>query len=345
MPIDWLQKLRALFQTLAFCLAVSAILFGFASQQPYEVSLVYSVCIGTCTWAGIDFGRNLFASSRLTGWPQGPAQFLLPAVGILLGYGVGTTLADLWFGRSSWDTTARDQLPGSLVVSLVISGIITFIFYSRNKGAYLEQMAKEAGLQASEARLRLLETQLEPHMLFNTLANLRVLIRADPVRAQAMLDCMVAYLRATLDASRASSHTLENEFARLQDYLELMAIRMGPRLQFTLDLPDTLRQQAVPPLLLQPLVENSIQHGLEPKVEGGSITVSARREGNTLMLQVEDTGRGWNADTAPASSGSGFGLAQVRERLATTFGTTAAILLVAVPAGGTRASITFPCKP
>jgi LytS/YehU family sensor histidine kinase len=182
-------------------------------------------------------------------------------------------------------------------------------------------------------------------MLFNTLANLRVLIRADPVRAQAMLDRMVAYLRATLDASRASSHTLEKEFARLQDYLELMAIRMGPRLQFTLDLPDALRQQAVPPLLLQPLVENSIQHGLEPKVEGGSITVSARRDGNALTLQVEDTGMGWNPDTAPTSTGSGFGLTQVRERLATTFGTTAAMLLEAAPAGGTCASLTFPCKP
>jgi LytS/YehU family sensor histidine kinase len=171
-----------------------------------------------------------------------------------------------------------------------------------------------------------------------------VLIRADPGRAQAMLDHMVAYLRATLDASRASSHTLEQEFARLQDYLELMAIRMGPRLQFTLDLPESLRQQPVPPLLLQPLVENSIQHGLEPKVEGGSITISARHDGPLLTLVVEDTGLGWNADPANATAGSGFGLTQVRERLATTFGAASAIDLVATHAGGTRATITFPYK-
>ena len=139
----------------------------------------------------------------------------------------------------------------------------------------------EAGHQAAEARLRLLEAQLEPHMLFNTLANLRALIGVDPQRAQTMLDHMIAYLRATLRASRADAdrpHTLQDEFARLQDYLELMAIRMGPRLQFALELPEALATQPVPPLLLQPLVENSIQHGLEPKVEGGRITVRASQE-------------------------------------------------------------------
>ena len=98
----------------------------------------------------------------------------------------------------------------------------------------------------------------------------------DAARAQQMLDHMIAYLRATLDASRAANHPLQAEFDRLRDYLELMAIRMGPRLSYAIDLPPQLADWPVPTLLLQPVVENSIQHGLEPKVEGGRITVSAR---------------------------------------------------------------------
>ena len=92
-----------------------------------------------------------------------------------------------------------------------------------------------------------------------------------------MLDRLIAYLRATLAASRATTHPLQAEFDRLRDYLELMAVRMGPRLRYTLDLPPELATQPVPTLLLQPLVENGIRHGLEPKVDGGSITVRARR--------------------------------------------------------------------
>jgi LytS/YehU family sensor histidine kinase len=194
---------------------------------------------------------------------------------------------------------------------------------------------------ADEARLKLLETQLEPHMLFNTLANLRALIGVDPVRAQGMLDHMIAYLRATLSASRTATHSLQAEFDRLQDYLELMGIRMGPRLAFTLDLPPDLAQHPVPALLLQPLVENSIQHGLEPKVEGGRITVSARREGEQLVLEVADTGVG---PSDASEGGKGFGMTQVRERLATLHGTAASIDFCAAPQGGACTSIRLPLQ-
>jgi len=121
-------------------------------------------------------------------------------------------------------------------------------------------------------------------MLFNTLANLRVLMTLDPPRAQAMLDHLIRYLRATLGASHAALHPLATEFAHLGDYLALMALRMGPRLQVQLHLPDTLRQHPVPPLLLQPLVENSIRHGLEPQVAGGRIEVSAALQAGQLLL-------------------------------------------------------------
>jgi len=141
----------------------------------------------------------------------------------------------------------------------------------------------------------------------------------------------------------ASSGGSSSEYDRLQDYLELMAIRMGPRLSYSLELPPELAQHPVPALLLQPLVENSIQHGLEPKVGGGRITVSARREGGTLVLEVADTGAGPAGDT-PAS-GKGFGMSQVRERLATLHGASAGIEFGAAPGGGARTVLRLPLLP
>src|SRR2546428_7082195 len=128
--------------------------------------------------------------------------------------------------------------------------------------AGMEPNEKAAKHSAAESKLKLLESKLEPHMLFNTLANLGVLIGTDPPRAQAMLDRLIAFLRATLEASRSGSHPLAAEFARIADYLELMQVRMGARLRSRLELPDDLAALPVPPLLLQPLVENAIQHGL-----------------------------------------------------------------------------------
>jgi LytS/YehU family sensor histidine kinase len=234
-------------------------------------------------------------------------------------------------------------------VSLVAGGVISWVFVSREQLAAERQKLEMARRQASEAQLKLLEAQLEPHMLFNTLANLRALIAVDPVRAQTMLDHMIAYLRATLSASRTPSggatHTLTDEFARLRDYLELMAIRMGPRLQFSLELPDALRDHAVPPLLLQPLVENSIQHGLEPKIEGGRVLVAASIAEGQLRLDIHDTGLGMDPEMLHNPTHKGFGLQQVRDRLSTLYGERGTLVLSAHPDGGTQVCITLPLTP
>ena len=131
---------------------------------------------------------------------------------------------------------------------------------------------------------------------------------------------------------------LHDEFDRLGDYLALMSVRMGPRLTYTLELPQELAKHLVPTLLLHPLVENAIKHGLEPKIEGGSVTVSARSEGANIVLDVTDSGVGLMG----LSDGTGFGLRQVRERLQAAYGDQATINLGAACALFTRASITFP---
>ena len=345
MAIDWLAKLRHFLQVLAFCLAIAAIQIAFLPSRAYGPTTTYSLLIGSVTWAVIDLGRNLFPSSAETGWPKGPAGVALVCSGIVAGYLVGTAMGDalcLYYGWIPPGAVRDSSEQRTSILITVLAGIAgTYYFYSANKSAYLERQMAQARRQSSEAQLKLLQSQLEPHMLFNTLANLRVLIGSDPSRAQQMLDHVIAYLRATLNASRTPTHTLQAEFDRLRDYLELMAIRMGPRLAYTLLLPPELAQQQVPTLLLQPLVENSIQHGLEPKVDGGEVVVRARRDGKSLVLQVEDTGVG-TAQAPP--SGQGFGLTQVRERLSTLYGTAAALNFLAADGKGACATVHMPAQ-
>ncbi len=344
MKPDAVAKLQHLLQATAFCLAVAAVQVGFNPEQAYGPPLVYSLCIGLIIWAIVDLGRHLVPSARDTGWPPGMGGLVLVAGGITAGFLLGTLLADLLC--RTWGLYGPGPLPSrghalrsSLLITLVAGVIGSYYFYSRARGTFLEQRMREVERQAGDARLKLLETQLEPHMLFNTLANLRALIGVDPQRAQQMLDHMIAYLRSTLDASRATTHPLQAEFDRLRDYLELMAIRMGPRLSYQLALPPELAQRPVPTLLLQPLVENAIRHGLEPQVDGGRLVVSARQEGSDLVLEVLDTGAGPDASATP---GSGFGLAQVRERLATLYGSAGRVSLEAAQPRGTRVSVRLP---
>lgn len=344
MKIDGLSKLQHLLQTMAFCLAIATIQYAFQPERPYAPPVVYSILIGFFTWAFIDLGRHLFPSAAETGWPKGLAGVALVGGSIVAGYFLGNALADLACRTFGWYAGAPPvdrvaNLRQSILITALAGIAGSFYFYAINKSAYLERKMVEARRHANDARLKLLETQLEPHMLFNTLANLRVLIGTEPARAQTMLDHMIAYLRATLDASRTSAHPLQDEFARLGDYLELMSIRMGPRLRYTLDLPAPLAALPVPTLLLQPLVENSIKHGLEPKIEGGHITVTARRDGAGLVLEVADTGVGLGATS---SGGAGFGMAQVRERLMAVYGAAATLDMGANADAGVRIVIRIP---
>ena len=318
----------------------------------FGINWLYSQCIGLAIWGLIDIGRLALTPDEQRQWRR---LFGIVPAGVVLGYLGGTLAADTLLGKPGQGLAVLQsgQAPALLLMSLAVGAVCAYYFMSqarlasvREEAARASARAEAAQRQAAESQLKLLQTQLEPHMLFNTLANLRVLVGLDPARAQTMLDHLIAYLRATLGASRATLHPLQDEFDRLADYLALMAVRMGPRLSFCLDLPDALRAVPVPPLLLQPLVENSIRHGLEPKVAGGSINVQAQMQGNRLSLTVTDTGLGWDTATPPAATTltSGFGLTQVRERLHTCYGAEGAIEIVATPSGGTRVSVSFPLK-
>jgi LytS/YehU family sensor histidine kinase len=169
--------------------------------------------------------------------------------------------------------------------------------------------------EVAEARLSVLEAQVEPHFLYNTLGSAKYLIKSDPVRAEAMLDNLIVYLRKSLPKTDESTSTLGEELHRARAYLEIMQIRMGERLALNIDVPNEFAPHPFPNMMLQTLVENGIKHGLEPKSAGGSIWIRARREetarGPLLLVTVADDGLGMNH----TQSGTGIGHRNIRERL------------------------------
>jgi signal transduction histidine kinase len=336
----WKSLLRHGVTTAGYCVLI-ALALTLADDSTFAAHLIYSLAIGLIAWLVIDGGRVLFHREASV-WPHGRRDFVVMALGLSCGFLGGNMIGDALTGKPALDflDLASGRLAPALALAFAASSSICYFYYSRGRARFLQSAISVAQRDALDAKLKLIETQLAPHMLFNTLANLRVLIAADSQRAITMLDQLDRYLRATLAGSRALSHPLENELARLEDYLELMSVRMGKRLRYALDLPDSLRELPVPPLLLQPLVENAISHGLEPLVAGGKIRVSARREHSSIVIEVFDTGAG--LDAAARAHGSGFGLAHVRARLASLYGPSATLALTDAAEGGTLACLRLP---
>jgi hypothetical protein len=190
------------------------------------------------------------------------------------------------------------------------------------------------------AELKALQAQVEPHFLYNTLANTRYLARQDPERAAQMLEHLIAYLHSALPDMRSHESTLGREFDLAGHYLALMAIRFGERLRYRLDCPDALVGMRVPPLLLMTLVENAVKHGVERKPGPVIVTLDAQRAGTAVTITVGDDGAGISA----AVLGSGVGLRNLRQRIAALYGAAAAFDLVRTPAGVTEAVLTLPYK-
>ncbi len=362
---------------------IAVVLAMLRSSSSFAISFVHSQAIGLSVFA-LMFGP-LLLMRRESGWRR---LLLLGLCGLSIpaGFAIGLEVATRIVGQPSplhGDAAGRSGLAGFMILTAIVSVVFGLFSWQRGRVAALEleaahareraslerMRAEAASHQAMEARFALLRAQLEPHMLFNTLANLRSLIRQNPEQALAMMDRLNAWLRATLSASRRDTVTLADEFALLRDYLALIAIRMGERLQVRLELPATLADAPVPALLLQPLVENAVRHGLEPLAEGGSIVISARLRAERLQLLVEDSGAGFVQAEAPDQgaepdpgamprqgdiserAGSGFGLQQVRQRLQTLYGDRATLSIrspwpkAAGAATGTSIMIDLPREP
>ena len=347
-PFPFKRLLKDGAWTMLFNALVALMITLTAGGKHFVDNLVISMCIGTTVYLLVDVTRlAVWGENVRVNW-----KYYLPllvvatpiaqvAGGALAGVLLGTDLSRLNSihdaGTVSW-----------MLFTLVAAGGATIFFAIRDRitraetAAAIEKANAEAtARQALQAQLQLLQAQIEPHMLFNTLANLQGMIAIDPDAAQRMLDQLIQYLRATLSSSRASSTTLGQEFALMEAYLGLMAVRMGARLGFTLDLPAALRGASLPPMLLQPMVENAIIHGLEPKIDGGHITVSASSADGVLVVAVSDTGLGLEAASAKPG-GTHVGVANTRDRLHALYGARAGLALEPNLPHGACARLTLP---
>ena len=192
--------------------------------------------------------------------------------------------------------------------------------------------------EMAETRLQVLQAQIEPHFLFNTLANVRRLYQTDAPAGRRMLDNLMRYLEVALPRMRDKASTLGREAELIRAFLAVQQIRMGRRLAFAIDIAEALRDIEVPPMMLLTLVENALKHGLNPLPEGGFVRVAAHLDGERLVLSVADTGRGFGEGT----SGGGTGLANIRARLAAMYGERAGLALAANLPRGINAEIHLP---
>jgi hypothetical protein len=229
---------------------------------------------------------------------------------------------------------------------LILTGIIVKVVLGGKQRAERRAQAAtataaEEGLkrQLVEAQLKMMQAQVEPHFLFNTLASVDYLIETDPTTASKMQKNLIQYLRAALPQMREGSTTLGKEVQLCRAYLEILKFRMEDRLQYAVTVPQGLMSAQFPPMMLQSLVENCIKHGLEPKPEGGAVTISADIVDGRLRVTVADTGLGFAAASRP---GTGVGLANVRERLAALYGSRARLSIEANSPSGTIVIIDVP---
>jgi signal transduction histidine kinase len=352
----WMQWLW----TLLFCAALAVVftVLGFIAYardsvgawrnlagwaEWYGRNLVVTLTIGTIIHLLFDACRSTFATpAALRNWKgwQGTLFFSgVPLLGTAIGWPLGIWLV----GPRIENWQLGPQTVNTIVGTVLLALLLTFVFH---QFFALKNDQLQAERRATEAQLRLLQGQIEPHFLFNTLANVQALMDHDLPKARQMLASFTDYLRASLGALRGDSSAVAQELDLAQSYLQLLQGRMEERLQFSISADADARRQPLPPLLLQPLVENAVVHGLEPSIEGGSVHVSARVQGQQLVLEVQDDGRGLDAAPQRRSSTTGHGLAlsNIRQRLLARYGSAATLDVQPALPRGTLARITLPLQ-
>lgn len=246
---------------------------------------------------------------------------------ILSGFAIGRTLTEMFTEDAKFLGLIVSAAAG---IAVGVIGAMLAMYRERSARAEVELQAKSARADAErvslerrvlEAQLKLMQAQIEPHFLFNTLANVQHLAETDPPLAAKTLESLITYLRAALPQMREDGTTLGREADLVQAYLEIQQLRMGARLEFSVDVPVSLRARKFPPMMLMTLVENALKHGIDPLQQGGEIHVAADEVDGQLDVSVADTGNG-----LAHFAGTGIGLQNIRERLSALFGKRAKLM-------------------
>ena len=350
-------------QTLAFiskyrgvhgCLALGKLLLAFAALGvlgylvfPDKISLLHSVIV--CTALGTVTTLSLI--SIWFNYRRMPAPsfknfvlvIALACIGAVVG-AIAVTLADGQPLASLREQIGRIVLFGGFGLGSAYAIVYGFVATWRRKEyemltTALQMQAEQDRLarQLSEARLRLLQAQIEPHFLFNTLGAVQQLAQTESPRAADLTANLITFLRASLGDMRTEQVSLQSEWKLLEAYLKVMKTRLGPRLEFRLNLPTTLAGICIPSMLVLTLVENAIKHGIEPALRGGRIDVTATQEGDIVRIEVFDTGAG---ESLPAALG--VGLRNLKARVQLTYGQAGSFALQTQEPHGMLATLRLP---
>ncbi len=339
--------------------ALNLVKVGWAVGGAFAVALLLSPIFAPSL--PVVFGRTLFVaivvllaytaagqwrSTSATPWAwQVGAVVVAAPLATLLVYAIST-------GGDIQKMFGPERISGMVLIggcALLLSLIIGLGALYRERDAQARQQELQFALeretlerQAADAKLAVLQSQVEPHFLFNTLANVQALVESGSPRAAAVLASLIGYLRAALPQLHAGAPTLEREEALVRAYLELMQMRMPDRMQYGIAIDPSLHALRLPPMTLLTLVENAVRHGVDPSESGGRIDVGAQRAAapGRIRLWVSDTGRGIDESRTP-----GTGLANLRARLAATYGGRAMLTLSDMQPHGVHAEINVPDEP
>jgi LytS/YehU family sensor histidine kinase len=326
---------------LIFNSAIALLLTIVGFSAGFGVNMLYSQCIGgsvaTTNWLLVNYvqpGRN---------------RWLAIAVAIPLSVVVGIALGDTVLSRTQYGASpGNPYLFESLAIGMIFAVIGSTVFLLAHRLMAVDSALQQKQLETIEserremvAQLKLLQAQIEPHFLFNTLANVSVLIDLEPEQAKKLLNRLIDWLRLALERSRKDRTILGEELELIENWLDILTIRYGSRLNYTIDVPIELHQCSLPPMVLQPLVENAVCHGIEPKVGGGTILIKARKKAELICLEVIDDGIGLANQDATQF---GVGLENVRARLDALYGRSGSLRLDPGQATGVIATIEIPCE-
>ncbi len=325
----------SLIYTGLFSLAVAILVWWLTELRDFSGIVLVSLSIGWSIHLAF-----MLTHERLQQW-LGP--WLAPAPPVALGLAAGLLSGGLFVAGQPLYFFSQDFRALGLGLFFGITGFL--IFGARERLRKAARLLAESELKQSqqekllaESELALLQARIEPHFLFNTLSNITQLVRSNPDLAVSALEHLTTLLRRALAHSRASTGTLGQEIDFSRAWLAIQAARMPGRLHYRLDLPQELRDVPLPPLLVQPLLENAVIHGIETGPAGGEVAFSARRDGNTLILRVTDSGAGINECGSPG----GTGLRNVRDRLRLRYGNAATLELTPASPRGVNAVINIP---
>lgn len=323
------KTMSYLLATLAFNTAIAGLLTLALNDVGFVNNFVFAHCIGL----SIALGSLLILARIKNSRRRATALALSLPVSVATGVSIALSIT----GLGNWSEPRTGQ---AMAIGLFFGliGAIALLLAERIDAEVKQGklLSSESEKREIEAHLKLLQAQIEPHFLFNTLANVSSLIDSNPALAKTLLERLNDWLRVALARTRSDRTTLGDEIDMLENYLQIMKIRFGERLDWRIDVPETTRHLPFPPMLLQPLVENAVRHGIEPKLGGGEIRISAALGQDCLSIEVSDNGMGLNAN------GKGTGLTNIDARLASLFGNAGRLALNNNADAGITAKLSLP---